>query len=137
VAGPPVPEDVARLLSSSIDSVAELEVLLFLHKRPDAEWDPKAVADLLYMDRALSLAIFKKLHARGFLTFREQPSLLYRYAPPRDMLAALDKLAALYAERRMMVIALIAARRPSGLQLFSNAFRLRGSGGTSKPGGKG
>ncbi len=54
------------------------------------------------------------------------------------MLAALDTLAALYAERRLMVIALIVARRPSGLQLFSNAFRLRGgSGGTGKPGSAG
>ena len=117
--------------------MADLEVLLFLHRRPDAEWDPSAVADLLYLDRALASAIFKRLQARGFLTFREQPRLLYRYAPPQDVLATIDRLAALYAERRLMVIALVASRRPSGLQLFSNAFRLRGPGGSRGSGGPG
>lgn len=105
--------------------MAELEVLLFLHRRPEAEWDPNAVADLLYLDRSLSQRLFKALQMKGFLTFREEPYLLYRYAPPADIVATMDKLATLYADRRLMVIAMIAAKRPSGLQLFSNAFRFR------------
>jgi hypothetical protein len=121
-----IPEDVSKLLATSIDTVAELEVLLFLRKRPDAEWDPKAVADLLYLDRDLSMAIFRKLHARGFLRVREQPLLLYQYAPNEATAATLDALADIYASRRLMVVAMMAARRQrDGLRLFSNAFRIR------------
>lgn len=116
-----------RLLSSTVDSVSELEVLLFLQRRPDGEWDPNAVADLLYLDRRLCQRLFKGLQVKGFLTYREVPYLLYRFAPPSDVVATLEKLSALYAERRLMVIAMIAGKRPSGLRLFSNAFRLRKS----------
>jgi len=128
LASQPVSEEVARLLSTSIDTVAELEILLFLHRRPDGEWDPNAAADLLYLDRGLSQKIFRKLHTKGFLTFRDDPYLLYRYAPPKDVIATIDKLAGLYTERRLMVIAMVAARRPSSVQLFSNAFKLRRGG---------
>jgi hypothetical protein len=129
LASSPIPDDVARLLLGSIDTVADLEVLLFLRRRPDAEWDPNAVADLLTLDRALSAAIFRRLAARGFLTSRDEPFLLYRYGPSPEAAAALDKLADLYAERRLMVVAMLAARRSnSGLRLFSEAFRLRRPG---------
>jgi len=47
----------------------------------------------------------------------------------RLLSTSIDMLAGLYAERRLMVIAMIAARQPSGLQLFSNAFKLRGPTG--------
>jgi hypothetical protein len=129
LASSPIPDDVARLLLGSIDTVADLEVLLFLRRRPEAEWDPNAVADLLSLDRKLSGQIFKRLAARGFLTYREEPFLLYRYGPSPEVATLIDKLANLYAERRLMVIALLAARRStSGLRLFSEAFRLRRPG---------
>ena len=105
--------------------MADLEVLLFLRRRPEAEWDPNAVADLLRIDRKLSASIFKQLEARGFLTSRSEPFLLYRYAPPPDVAATLDRLAGIYTDHRMMIIALLAARRSTaGLRAFSEAFRL-------------
>lgn len=118
------------LLSGPISSVAELEVLLFVRRRPAADWDSRAVADLLHMDRTLAAAIFKRLEAQGFLTSTAEPLLLYRYAPKQEVGATLDKLAEVYEAHRMMVIAFLAGRRvakpPTGLRAFSDAFRLGG-----------
>ena len=117
-----------RLLSGPISSVADLEVLLFLRRRPAGSWDPRAVADLLRIDRNLAASIFKQLAARGFLSYTTEPLLLYQYAPPEDVAATLDTLAGIYDEHRMMVIAFLAGRSvavaPSGLRAFSEAFRL-------------
>ncbi|HET7770331.1 MAG TPA: hypothetical protein VFN74_16270 [Chloroflexota bacterium] len=116
------------LLSGPISSVAELEVLLFLRRRPAGSWDPRAVADLLRIGRDLAAAIFKRLAAQGFLTSTEEPLLLYQYAPSAEVASTLDRLAAIYDEHRMMVIAFLAGRgmgnAPTGLRAFSEAFRL-------------
>ena len=116
------------LLSGPISSVADLEVLLFLRRRPAGSWDPRAVADLLHIGRDLSAAIFRRLAAQGFLTVTTEPLVLYQYAPPPEVAATLDKLAAIYDEHRMMVIMFLAGRRaaagPSGLRAFADAFRL-------------
>ncbi|HEU5314870.1 MAG TPA: hypothetical protein VFX49_02085 [Chloroflexota bacterium] len=105
--------------------MADLEVLLFLRRRPEAEWNASAVADRLGINRTLAAMILKQLEAGGFLSSRAEPSLLYRYTPRPDLVGALDHLAEIYAEHRMMVAALLAARRsPAGLREFSNAFRL-------------
>jgi hypothetical protein len=102
---------VLALLSGPISSVADLEVLLFVRRRPAGSWDSRAVADLLHIDRALSAAIFKELEGRGFLTSTTEPLLLYRYAPNSEVVAALDRLAEIYDSHRMMVIAFLAGKR--------------------------
>ena len=116
------------LLSGPISSVAELEVLLFLRRRAAGSWDPRAVADLLHIGRDLAAAIFKRLASEGFLTSTEEPLLLYQYAPAAELSSTLDRLAAIYDEHRMMVIAFLAGRgmgsAPTGLRAFSDAFRL-------------
>ena len=121
-----------RLLSGPIASIAELEVLLFLRRRAAGSWDSRAVADLLHIGRDLAAAIFKRLAAKGFLTSTAEPLLLYQYAPPPEVARTLDKLAAIYDEHRMMVIAFLAGRGmggpPTGLRAFADAFRLKRSG---------
>ena len=108
--------------------MAELEVLLFLRRRAAGSWDPRAVADLLHIGRDLAAAIFKRLAAQGFLTSTAEPLLLYQYAPTAEVSSTLDRLAAIYDEHRMMVIAFLAGRvmgsAPAGLRAFSEAFRL-------------
>ena len=116
---------MAQLLSERIASVADLEILLFLRRRPEAEWNANAVADLLGINRAVAAMLLKQLEVGGFLASRTQPSLLYRFGPRAELVGPLDRLAEIYAEHRMMVIALLAARRsPAGLRAFSDAFRL-------------
>ena len=124
-----LPDDVIRLLSGPISTIGDLEVLLFLRRRPAGSWDPRAVADLLRIDRALAAAIFKQLAGRGFLSYTTEPLLLYQYAPPPEVAETMDRLAAIYDEHRMMVITFLAGRRavasPPGLRAFADAFRLR------------
>ena len=87
------------------------------------------MADLLRIDRNLSAAIFRRLAARGFLTSTTEPLVLYQYAPPPEVGATLDTLAAIYDEHRMMVIVFLAGRGAAGgqggLRAFSDAFRLK------------
>jgi hypothetical protein len=108
-----LPEDVAVLLATGIDSVPDLEALLFFHRRPLAEWHAAAVADLLHLDRTAAPPILERLTARGFLRARDAPSRLYQYAPAAaELTQAVDGLAEVYAEQRLFVIAHLAARRP-------------------------
>ena len=110
-------------------------MLLFVRRRPAADWDSRAVADLLHIDRTLAAAMFKRLEAQGFLKSTAEPLLLYRYAPADEVGATVDRLADVYEAHRMMVIAFLAGRRvakaPTGLRAFSDAFRLGAKGGTS------
>jgi hypothetical protein len=124
-----IPDNVARLLETAIASVADLEVLLYLRRKPEASWDPNAVADLLFLDRPLSAAILKRLHGHGLLTAESGQHVLYRYSPTAETGAIIDQIAGLYAERPVMVIAALARRYPQdGLRFFSDAFRFRKSG---------
>jgi hypothetical protein len=106
-----VPDDVARLLSR-LDSAAEVEVLIFLHGRPLAEWTGKAVADLLLLNRETADAILARLHTAGLVTARPRPLLLYQYGPTSDDLGrTVDRLAEMRAQHPLLVAGLAALPR--------------------------
>jgi hypothetical protein len=129
-----LPADVATFLAAYIDTVEELEVLLYLHAHPLAEWNGRSVGDLVGLGPTAADAVLRTLEGRGLLAVRETPSRLYRYEPQSPALErAVTQLAVVAAQRKFAVASFLLSRRAnSALRQFSNAFRLR-SGTAPQP----
>lgn len=118
--------DVARLLRTTIQSVSELEVLLYFREHPDQDCESAAVARALYLDALGTEGLLDGLHDRGFLARIALRPNRYRYSPRTEELrGTLDRLAAVYPTRRAAVINLIFSEPGERLRNFADAFRLR------------
>ena len=121
-----IPPDVAHLLTTTITSATQLEVLLFLHAHPLAEWNGRAIAEVLGIDVHVADAVLSRLHGQGFLSVREQPSLLYQFSPTERLKETVDHLARVCVERKFAVLSLLVAnQRTESLRQFSDAFLFR------------
>ncbi len=119
-----IPEDVRRFLLECIDSVEQLEVLLFLHKAPADAWSPDAVAQALYSNSSSIARRMAGLHGKKLLI--RSPPASYRYHPDTpEVDATVTRLADTYRQRRVAVITVIASKPMENVRAFSEAFRLR------------
>jgi DNA-binding IclR family transcriptional regulator len=118
-----LPGDVARFLTSHIDSLEQLEILLFLHERPGEAWTVEAVAHALYANPESVGRRLAKLQGGGLLLRTAEGA--YGCCPNEPELAeALARLAHTYRERRVAVITHIASRPLENMRAFADAFRL-------------
>lgn len=126
MAGEKIRDDVARLLATRIQSVIELEVLLYLRRNPGQELTAAAIARAMYIDPAGAAGVLEALQRRGFLAAGAGAEPTFRYQPSSPELArALDELDRIYAERRVTIISLIFSKPNESLRMFSDAFRFR------------
>jgi hypothetical protein len=120
------PADVQQFIAQHIETLAQLEILLLLRSEPQREWEPAEVARLLYTAEEMCASQLADLARRGFLSGTPAPNPRYRYQPSSEELSqSVDRLAALYAERRVAVITLIYSKPVNKVQTFADAFRLR------------
>ena len=117
----PLPEEVRDLVLRSIDSVAQLEALLFLRSRPNEPWDADSVARRLYAPVGEMAAALAGLCEEGFLVRQGE---LYQYAPRSEYHAQIDSLAEAYA-RQLIPITNLIHTKPRNIRAFSNAFKFR------------
>ena len=119
-----VPDDVQRLISSHIDSVEKLEVLLLLRGDRDQPWTSDRVSRELRRNPASVARCLTQLAGRGLI----QGSVTdgYRFAPADPAVEGrVDRLAETYATRRVSVIQLIVSNPMDSVTTFADAFRFR------------
>ena len=119
-----IPDDVAQLVASHIDSVEKLEILLLLRGEQERAWTSDEVSRELRRNPSSVSRGLKQLAERGLL----QGSLRdgWRFAPADAALAQqVGRLADTYATRRVSVIQLIVANPMDSVTTFADAFRLR------------
>ncbi|MBU6463467.1 MAG: hypothetical protein KGR71_12840 [Proteobacteria bacterium] len=104
-----------------IDSVAQLEALLFLHARSSEQWDIATIAKRLYAPVSDMAAALARLADDGFLV-RDSDHYLYARRSDRD--AAVEVLAEAYAHYLIPITHLIHSK-PRHLRAFSDAFKFR------------
>ena len=112
---------ITQFIRAYIPSVWALELLLLLRADPAKAWSP---AELLKELRASTSLVDENLthFAHHGLALKDDAG--WRFAPASQHLEALAaELAALYRERPMFTIGLIA--RPDPLQALANAFRIK------------
>lgn len=100
----PLKDEVRNLVLHHIDSVVQLEALLFLRARPDKIWEPGAIANRLYARESEVEAALAGLCADGFL---QREGNGYRYIVRPEYQARVDSLADAYALHLIPVTNLI------------------------------
>ena len=112
-------DDVKDLIRRHIDSVAQLEALLFLRARPGELWDAATTAIRLYAPADGMARSLDRLHTDGFL---QRDGDRYRYECSDELRRRVDRLAAAYVSHLISVTNLIHSK-PKDIREFSDAFR--------------
>jgi hypothetical protein len=121
-----IPDDVVKFLTERIDSVEQLEVLLLLHQAAGTEWTAPDVARHLYREPTSVGRRLGVLRLQGLLQATEAEEPTFRYAPGSEALdGTVRRLAVAYAERRVSVVGIIAAKPMDNVRAFADAFRIR------------
>jgi hypothetical protein len=116
-----IPGAVRNLIVRHIDSVAQLEALLFLNARSGEQWDTATVAKRLYAPVSDTAAALAALTEDGFLVRQGEH---YRYARRPDRDATVEALAEAYAHFLIPITNLIHSK-PRHARAFSDAFKFR------------
>ncbi len=121
-----LPSDVEQLLREHIRSIETLEILLSLRDEPERRW---TVADVYQKVRSSERSVshnLAELSRRGLVRQEAQNPPAYQFAPQTDPLReTVERLAHLYAERRVRIVEAIYSERVSEVDEFAKAFRLR------------
>lgn len=124
-----IPEAARRLVAAHIESVAQLEIMLFLRDGRDRLWSVDDVARELRTSTELAEASLGRLSRSGLVGVEvgADGSPCFRFAPSgRGVAAAVDALAAAYVTHKTAVVTLIFSGPDDSIQDFADAFRLRG-----------
>jgi hypothetical protein len=117
--------DVRRFVAESIHSVAELELLLMLHRDPSVEWTAESAGREMRYPVEWAAQRLLEFHRAGLVGSRRREQPTYRYRPRAGLERIVDELAETFSRRRMAVTTLIFSGAGKDVQCFSDAFRLR------------
>lgn len=104
----PVPEDVREFIKSYIDSVAQLEALLFLRAHVGESWGVSTTAKHLFAPEDEISGALEQLTADGFL---KRSDSVYTYDCSMEMRLKVDRLADTYRRFLIPIANLIHAKR--------------------------
>jgi hypothetical protein len=120
-----IARDVQQFVHDHLTSVAQLEILLLLHRDPSRRLTAHEVSEALRIDPEWAGAEMSRLVERG-LFVSEEESAGYCFAPSRKRDAqTVDDLARLFSTHRVSVITLIFSRPSDSIGSFADAFKLR------------
>jgi predicted ArsR family transcriptional regulator len=121
-----IPPRVQRFISTHIDSIEKLEVLLLMRSHASREWSAREVSQELRITEASASARLEDLAARRFLVMKEGSPPSYRFSPAsledEQDISALQET---YSMRRVSVISFIFSKPLDKVRGFADAFRLK------------
>jgi hypothetical protein len=119
------PNELKKFIAQNIESLAQLETLLRLHRDPQRQWTADELARELYISADMCRGICIDLERRRLAVRGDAPqSWRYPAADPEvDLLV--EQLAQTYRERRVAVVTAIYSTPVNKVQTFADAFRLR------------
>jgi hypothetical protein len=118
----PFPSDVESFISSCIDSVEQIEVLLYLRDRMGERCTAEDISrDLRSSPHSVALRL-QLLVAKGLIHKDEAG---YEYAADGGPDDLVRRLAEAYRDRRTAVIERIFSRKKDPMRFFADAFRIR------------
>jgi hypothetical protein len=117
--------DVRRFVAQSIRSVAQLELLLILHRDPAIEWTAESAAREMRFPADWVAEQLAGFHRAGLVGSSGRKQRIYRYGPRPGLERIIDELAETFSRRPTTVTSLIFSRGDEDVRCFSDAFRLR------------
>jgi hypothetical protein len=125
LSGQEISAEVKRFIHRTINSVEQLEVLLFLMSNAEEEWTAQEASERIRLSaEQVALCMAELVEAQ---LLKVGAGGRYRYAPKSSALEqeVADSLDRAYRERRSSVIELIYSRPLENIRVFSDAFRIR------------
>jgi hypothetical protein len=123
-----LPDEVRRLISRHIDSVAQLDVLLLLQESRERSWTVQEIARQLRQQPDLVEATLARLSRGGIVGVEVnaagEPAFCFRPGT-KALESATERLAATYATHKTSVITAIFSSPSDAIEDFADAFRLR------------
>jgi len=121
-----IPEEVKIFLDQHIDSIAELEVMLFLRVYRDRRWSTASVAERIYSTEEFSAAVLAKLTESGFITTDDMSPALFQYQPRNQELARmLDQVAEVYTKYLIPVTEIVHKKSRRNIEGLAQAFKFK------------
>jgi hypothetical protein len=121
-----LPPRVQRFITTHIDSLEKLEVLLLLRARAEREWTASSVSMELRITELSATARLADLAARGLLVGNGATPPSYRFSPSdTEDVQAVAELATVYGAKRVSVISFIFSRPLDRVRGFAEAFVLK------------
>jgi predicted transcriptional regulator len=122
-----VSHEVRRFIRKTINSVEQLEVLLFLMSNADSEWNAKQISTKIRVSPESVSSKLLELSAAQLLSSQNGSEPTYRYSPSSSAIASevAESLDQAYREGKDTVIELIYSRPLDNIRIFADAFRLR------------
>lgn len=122
----PIPEEVKGFIDQYINSIAELEIILFLRVHRDQSWSSSSVADRIYSSEEVTAGLLAKLTDSGFITADGTSPASFQYRPRHQELARmLDQLAEVYVKYLIPVSELVHKKSRRNIEGLAQAFRFR------------
>lgn len=120
-----IPRHVESFIAAHLTSVAQLEILLLMHRSRGRPFTPAAVADELRIDPGWATAELERLR-RASVVDTSAGEGEYCFAPKApEVSATVDDLERLYRTHRVSVITAIFADHADSVSSFADAFKLR------------
>lgn len=121
-----LPIEVEEFVFNYIDSVEQLEILLFLSSAPDKTWSTGEINQHIKSSESSVAQRLEKLTAQGVVAVAQPEPPRYQYRPATsDLHAAVQSLAVAYKERRLKVLQCIFSKPLSSLRIFADSFKIR------------
>ena len=128
-AGSDLPADVLDLIARHLDSMAQVEVLLFLHTGRAQGWQAYQVAQELRIQTPAAAEHLETLASNRLATSDDATPASYRYDPATPALGeAVENLRVAYNTRPVTLVNALYARPARAIRSFADAFRIRPPG---------
>jgi hypothetical protein len=121
-----ITEEDKKFIAEHINSVEQLEVLLFLHSNTSKEFSAADLSRELRIDPGSAATRLADLHFHGFLSVNGSEPPLYRYNPKlSDQDRAVNSISQTYLKHRYTVINLIFSKPIDKIRTFADAFKFK------------
>ena len=121
-----IPEPIQRFLLDRIDSIAELEAVLFLREHRDRSWSCRSVADRIYSGEDVTAGLLVQLMNKGLLASDGMTPASFRNEPrSHEVAGLLDQLAEIYAKYIVPVTDLVHRKSRRNIVGLAEAFRFK------------
>jgi hypothetical protein len=121
-----IPEKLKRFLADYIDSIAELEIMLFLRQYPNRSWSCRLVAEWIYLSEEDTASLLAKLMKKGLITADEMSPASFQYKPHNQEVAQLlDQLAEMYGKYLVPITNLVHKKSIRNIEGLSEAFKFK------------
>ncbi len=123
---PDLSPQVRLFIDDFISSVAQLEVILFLHCSPERWWSAEALSQELRQDPTWLGRLLLELVSIGIVETMSDPSPVFRFrAKTEELNRTIATLAQEYIVHRVRMIEMIYSKPSKAIRAFADAFDLR------------